>query len=137
MPNRRNPPMPTPTLATARRLRADPTDAESRLWYRLRAGRLCGLKFRRQHPIPPYVLDFYCAEFGLAVELDGSQHDDASDASRTASLERNGIRVLRFWDNDVLTGLDRVLEAILRSVEERRCAGPEPSPLAPLPMGEG
>ena len=122
---------------TARALRARTNDAERTLWYRLRAGRLAGHKFRRQHPIPPYVLDFYCASARLAVEVDGSQHGDAADRVRTAALERSGISVLRFWDNDVLLRTESVLEAILQSIMERVAARTEPSPPAPLPEGEG
>jgi len=67
------------------------TDAEQKLWCRLRGGRLNGLKFRRQHPVPPYIVDFYCMEAKLVVELDGSQHDADVDAARTAALEGGGL----------------------------------------------
>ncbi|MGH8127727.1 MAG: endonuclease domain-containing protein [Gammaproteobacteria bacterium] len=96
----RNTPLPSITKANARRLRKETTDAERRLWYCLRAGRLGGFKFRRQHPHPPYVLDFYCEAAKLVVELDGSQHNETVDAVRTNRLERAGMKVLRFWDND-------------------------------------
>lgn len=75
------------------------TEAERELWYHLRAGRLQGMKFRRQHPLPPYVVDFYCEAAQLIVELDGSQHSEAVDAKRTHALEQKGMRLLRFWDN--------------------------------------
>ena len=105
------PPIPTSSRDSARRLRAKSTDAESKLWYRLRAGRLNGLKFRRQHPLPPYVVDFCCEAARLVVEADGSQHDETIDAVRDAALQRQGYRVLRFWDNEVLTNIEEVLQA--------------------------
>ncbi len=107
-----NPPLPTRTRDNAKRLRREMTDAERRLWKHLRAGRLEGFKFRRQHPVPPYVLDFCCVEVGLAIELDGSQHSEARDASRSRYLESQGWRIVRFWDNDVLNKTDAVVEAI-------------------------
>jgi len=125
------PPLPSQSCELARDLRQRSTDAETKLWYHLRAGRLKGLKFRRQHPVPPYVLDFYCATAKLAIELDGSQHTIDSDASRTAALANQGITILRFWDNDVLTQTDAVLDAILTAVGGRTLT------TTPLPEGEG
>ncbi len=113
------PPLPTPTLATAKSLRASMADAEIRLWYHLRAKRLGELKFRRQHPIPPYIADFYCEELALVIELDGSQHDEEADRVRTHALERQGLVVLRFWDNQVLQETALVLEAILKFAQNR------------------
>src|SRR3546814_5127644 len=81
------PPLPTTTLENSRRLRRDMTDAEQKLWQQLRGGQLDGLKFRRQHPIPPYIADFCCVSEKLIVELDGSQHDDHVDAARSRYLE--------------------------------------------------
>lgn len=98
---------------TSRELRRYSTEAEKRLWYHLRAGRLEGFKFRRQHPHPPYVLDFYCEAAKLVMELDGSQHNEIADAARTKLLEGAGMKVLRFWDNDVLKDTQAVLETIL------------------------
>ena len=109
------PPLPSRTLATARRLRESSTDAERRLWQCLRGGQLDGLKFRRQHPIPPYVVDFYCDALKLVVELDGSQHTEQADRARTTVLESRGLTILRFWDNEVLTQIDAVVEAIFNS----------------------
>jgi very-short-patch-repair endonuclease len=128
---RRNPPLPTATLATAKRLRDSATDAERELWYHLRAGRLQGLRFRRQHPLPPYVVDFYCHACRLVVELDGSQHAPELDAPRTKALERKGLLIVRFWDNQVLVETDAVLEAILHAARNRTL-----SPTPP-PAGEG
>ena len=103
-------------LARRRTLRRNSTDAESALWFHLRAKRIAGFKFRRQHSCGPYILDFYCPGRRLAVELDGGQHFDqvaqAYDARRSACLGRFGIRVLRFTNDLVFKELPAVLEAI-------------------------
>ncbi len=118
----------------AQQLRTQLTDCERLLWRQLRNRHLAGFKFRRQHPLPPYVLDFYCAELMLVVELDGGQHyDDAGrekDRVRTDYLQRKGLDVLRFSNLDVLQNLEGVLAEILRWVEAR---SPHPNP---LPKGE-
>jgi very-short-patch-repair endonuclease len=103
------------------------TDAEAILWRSLRTRRFGRFKFRRQHPVGNYVLDFYCAEAKLAIELDGGQHarEDHStpDKARTRDLEKRGIRVLRFWNNEVFQNLDgvmiRVAEALASSGADR------------------
>ena len=107
--------------AQARALRRDATRAERRLWQHLRDRRLGGFKFRRQHPLGPYVLDFFCEAQGLVVELDGRQHADrvAEDAARTAWLETQGLRVLRFWNYQVDENLEGVLETILESLQTK------------------
>ncbi|OOG52877.1 DNA methylase [Rhodanobacter sp. B05] len=128
---RLKPSLPSRTLAAAKSLRTTSTDAEIKLWYHPRAKRLGGLKFRRQHPIPPYIADFYCDELRLVIELDGSQHDEEIDSTRTRTLERQGLIVLRFWDNQVLQETEAVLEAILDFARGRTL-----SP-TPLPQGEG
>jgi very-short-patch-repair endonuclease len=94
----------------ARDLRKSSTDAERRLWSRLRNKQLDGFRFRRQQPIGPYVVDFYCSDASLIVEVDGGQHDanQARDAVRTKWLEDQGYRVLRFWNNDVLANTEGV-----------------------------
>jgi len=106
----------------ARTLRAQATDAERKLWQVLRGHQL-GARFRRQHIIEPFVLDFYCVSLKLAIELDGGQHaaPDAHHADRTRSafLARQGIAVLRFWNNDVMTNLEGVLAQIGSAVDER------------------
>ena len=112
-------------------MRREFTDAERKLWQHLRAGHLDGLKFRRQHPIPPYIADFCCIERKLIVELDGGQHSPEVDQARTRWLERQGWSVLRFWDNDVLMNIESVVEAIW-NVSGRRTLTP-----TPLPEGEG
>jgi very-short-patch-repair endonuclease len=100
----------------ARALRKSQTDAETLLWSKLRSRQLLGLKFRRQHPIGKYFADFACIEIGLIVELDGGQHGEdaavAYDRARSDELAAMGYQVLRFWDNDVLTQTDAVLEKI-------------------------
>lgn len=106
-----------PSLKQKRqRLRRDQTDAERRLWYYLRNKRLNGFKFFRQYSVGAYILDFYCPKCRLAIEVDGGQHMDnaAQDAQRTHFLNEQNIRVVRFWNNDVLGNTDTVLEEILK-----------------------
>jgi very-short-patch-repair endonuclease len=99
----------------ARQLRANATEAEIRLWSRLRRKQLDGLRFRRQQPMGRYIVDFYCAEAKLIVELDGGQHVD-EDPTRENWLVSQGYRVIRFWNNDVLANTEGVLETILAAV---------------------
>lgn len=129
MPNHIRPPLDTNTLNRARKLCRESTDAERKLWSRLRSRQLNGLRFRRQHPIPPYFVDFCCVSAKLVIELDGSQHSEESNALRTRFLESHGLTVLRFWDNDVLLQTDAVLEAILNALPGL--------PLTPTPLPEG
>ena len=96
----------------ARKLRADQTDAEERLWNALRARRLEGEKFVRQFQIDQYIADLACRTARLAIELDGGRHDPERDAARTAIIEKYGYVVLRYWNNDVLQNTAGVLEAI-------------------------
>jgi very-short-patch-repair endonuclease len=123
--------LPTHHLEQARILRRGMTDAERKLWLRLRGSRLGGFRFRRQHPLPPYALDFYCAAARLAVEIDGGQHSEAGDAVRTRFLSSHGLQVLRFWNDEVLNQTEAVLEAILSALQAR------PLTPTPLPLGEG
>ena len=103
------------------------TDAELALWSRLRMNQLARVKFRRQQPIGPYIADFVSFEQALIVEVDGGQHAEESnarnDAERTRYLASRGFRVVRFWNHDVLTGIDDVLAQLLRVLE-----GESPSP---------
>ncbi len=104
----------------ARRLRRAQTDAETRLWELLRAGRLEGWKWRRQAPVGPFVVDFLCREASLAVELDGGVHAEqaAYDARREAYLRRQGLQVLRFWNAEVFQAEDEVSWKILSACRE-------------------
>ena len=124
-------PYPRKQKVFARGLRRTQTDAERKLWLRLRHRQLCGAKFRRQHPIGKYIADFCCVESKLVVELDGSQHAEQSlaDDMRSKYLRERGFRVLRFWDNEVLTNIDAVIEQIVGI-----STSPHPNP---LPDGEG
>jgi very-short-patch-repair endonuclease len=101
----------------ARELRRDATDAERRLWSALRDRRLRGYRFRRQHPIGDFIVDFACTQHRLIVEADGGQHaDNEADRRRTAWLESEGWRVLRFWNNAALANTEGVILAILREL---------------------
>jgi len=97
----------------ARKLRREQTDAEKRLWSRLRDHRL-GVKFRRQFPIGPFVADFCCHECRLIIEIDGEQHaaNASYDERRTAFLGEQGYRVLRFWNHEIMADTERVLAQI-------------------------
>jgi len=98
----------------AKSLRANMTEPERRLWYYLRAHRFAGVKFRRQALIGPYVVDFASLRRNLIIEVDGGQHADSeNDQRRTRWLEDQGFRVLRFWNNEVLSNTQGVLEAIM------------------------
>src|SRR5438045_6890866 len=102
--------------ATARRLRANQTGAEMKLWRELRKLETKGTHFRRQVPVGSYVADFACLASRLVIELDGSQHGEepgkSKDDERTRWLETEGYRVLRFWNNDITSNLNGVLETI-------------------------
>jgi len=100
----------------ARKLRKDPTEAEKRLWSRLRGDQL-GVRFTRQYPIGNAIVDFACRPLRLAIELDGGQHADReSDLVRTGMIEAHGYRVIRFWNNDVLANTDGVLTVIAQEL---------------------
>lgn len=121
----------------ARQLRSNQTDAEQKLWSRLRRDQL-GIRFYRQRPLGPYILDFYAPKAQLVVELDGSQHVDdpiqrKKDARRDAWLSAQGIRVLRFDDRQALIETEAVLEVIFLAVRDGDAAGIPPSP--PLRKG--
>lgn len=113
----------------ARQLRRQLTPQERRLWYLLRDRRFARFKFRRQHPVGPYILDFACCRAHLAVELDGGQHDARAgyDARRTAWLRLQGWRVLRFWNNELMENEEAVLGKILEALV-LYVPSPQPSP---------
>jgi len=104
----------------ARTLRKESTDAERWLWQRLRNRDLLGWKFRRQHPIGCYIVDFVCIEKKIIIELDGGQHaeNQMADSARSEYLNEKGYQVLRFWDNDVLVRGEAVLSTILSYLNE-------------------
>ena len=110
----------TSIRSVVRAYRRNPTEAERILWAALRGRKLRDLRFRRQHPIAGYIVDFYCAEAKLAIEIDGSVHEGtaarARDAARTATLEAYGVRVIRFTNDDVVRQLPLLLDAIARQV---------------------
>lgn len=124
-------------LDFARMLRRQQTETESLLWSRLRAHRLFGLKFRRQQPIGIYVVDFFCPEKKLVVELDGGQHQDRArhDEARDARLKSEGYTVLRYWNNEVMGNLESVLEDVSRVAGVFADVHPLPNP-SPI-KGEG
>ncbi len=101
----------------AKSLRRNATDAERILWRHLRARQVEGIKFRRQQPIENYIVDFVSFETRLVIELDGGQHavNRQKDIKRDRCLTRNGFRVLRFWNHDVLGNMDGVLETIRKA----------------------
>ena len=120
-------------------LRKDDTWAEKLLWKWLRDRRFSAYKFRREHPYPPYVLDFFCLEAKLNIELDGFQHGSPEqlelDAKRDQWLEARGIKVLRFWNSRLRSEKDVVRDAIWRALQER---APQTMPeyCRPMRLGE-
>ncbi|HDZ8929086.1 endonuclease domain-containing protein [Aeromonas dhakensis] len=104
----------------AKRMRREATLAEQKLWLQLRDRRLAGVKFRRQMPIGPYIVDFISLEQRLIIEVDGAQHNEPAerqyDGARTAYLNQQGFRVIRVWNNDVLSRMEAVLELLLLSL---------------------
>ncbi|MBN2537878.1 endonuclease domain-containing protein [candidate division WOR-3 bacterium] len=113
----------------ARRLRRESTDAERLLWRHLRNRKLAGARFRRQHPVGPYVVDFCSPGARLIIEVDGGQHAERTeyDSRRERHLAGHGFRVLRFWNNEVLQQTEAVLVAIASALSPH---------LNPLPGGE-
>ncbi|HEX3501931.1 MAG TPA: endonuclease domain-containing protein [Xanthobacteraceae bacterium] len=114
----------------ARRLRRSTTDAEKLLWKSLRKLDVQGSHFRRQIPIGPYIADFGCMAARLLIEVDGSQHAEAEnkthDDVRTRWLEREGYRVLRFWNNDITKSMQGVMETIYAAIHGSPSAEPMP-----------
>lgn len=104
----------------ASRLRRDMTDVERVVWGALRNRQLEGFKFRRQATVGPFVVDFLCVEAALVIELDGGQHSEEADRGRTEFLEGRGLRVMRFWNSDVVDNFDGVIEAIRMALLQKR-----------------
>jgi very-short-patch-repair endonuclease len=115
---------PPPIRSHAREMRKEPTRSEDRLWSWLRDRRFGNYKFRRQHPVGDYILDFYCAELKICIELDGSVHDiDAvaeHDKARTRYLERQGISVLRLENEELIRDPDTVTDCIQWAINRRK-----------------
>ena len=113
----------------ARDLRRRSTDAERALWHHLRNRTLMHCKFRRQHPVGPYIVDFVCVERSLIIELDRGQHVQCgADALRTEFLQTQGFRVLRFWNNDALMQIETLLMVVHDGLTASDCPHPNPSP---------
>ena len=112
--------MKSPLTPKAKTLRQRSTDAERLLWRYLRSNQLHGVKFRRQQPIGKFIVDFVCFSEKLIIELDGGQHaqekDRLKDSTRDYWLKQQGFKVLRFWDTDVLTNIEGVVETIFKEV---------------------
>jgi very-short-patch-repair endonuclease len=116
-------------LQRAKAMRSEPTIAEARLWCHLRASRLNGIKFRRQVPIGPFIADFVAPAHKLIVEVDGDTHggNEAYDRSRTDWLQKQGYRVIRFNNADVMGNEAVVLEAIVIALASPPLPGPLPA----------
>ncbi len=120
-------------ISRARQMRRQSTDAERVLWSKLRDRRMMNCKFRRQFPTGRYIADFVCRKHNLIIEIDGGHHADQQDydAVRTEWLRSQGFDALRYWDNDVLTQLESVLESIGNALKKRGASyspPPQPSP---------
>jgi len=112
----------------AKAMRAQPTDAERRLWQLLRAHRLGGFKFKRQVPIEGFIVDFVCFDAQLIVEADGGQHaDSAADIARDQRLAALGFRILRLWNSDILKNPEGAATAILAACKAGAAPGASPS----------
>ena len=112
------------------------TDAERQLWYHTRDRQLGGFKFRRQHPVGPFIVDFVCPEKMIIIEVDGGHHDENRelDTQRSEYLNKLGYKVFRFWNNEVLQETEAVLSAILGILTNGKQNSPSPRP--PPPLGE-
>ncbi len=122
-----------PLTVNAKRMRREPTPAELKFWYQARDRRLEGFKFRRQVPVGPFIADFICVERQLIIEIDGGQHAESErDVRRDAYLTSNGYRILRFWNADVLTNMEGVVDTVIAAL-----AVPPPHPALSPDGGEG
>jgi very-short-patch-repair endonuclease len=120
----------------AKKLRENMTDVETKFWHALRRGQINSFSFRRQHPVGPFTLDFYCPTLRLAIELDGGQHavQQKQDERRTQFLSEKGLAVVRYWNNDISGNLQGALADLVDRIEKRRCEV-TPSPTLPLSGG--
>jgi very-short-patch-repair endonuclease len=118
------------TITHARELRKNATDCERLLWQQLRAHRLQGFKFKRQQPLGLYIVDFVCFEARLIIEADGGHHAEQAeyDNRRDDWLRSQGFTVLRFWNNEILTNIEGVLERILEGCQNLNSPSPQPLP---------
>ena len=130
-------------IAIAKSLRNKATDAERKLWQRLKLKQIEGRKFRRQSPIGKYIADFVCFERKIVIEVDGGQHGfehgKSADYERSEWLQKEGFRVLRFWNNEVIENIEGVLESIRLALEESPPSPTHPSggyPAPPIKGGE-
>ena len=135
--------MPNTLITFARQLRKNSTNVERILWRQLRSHRFYKLKFKRQQPIGPYIADFVCFDKRVIIELDGGQHDEQKEADekRSVWLAEQGFKVVRFWNNDVLTNLEgvlfRIAEALSLHLDTDADPNSYPHPLPnPLPSRE-
>src|SRR5262245_50855043 len=114
------PRIPPELIRRARDLRREMTFPEQKLWSRLSGRQFLGLKFRKQHPITPFIADFYCAELKLVIEVDGASHEDAEyDAWRTTVMEKKGLTVFRVTNDDIVEDVDDVVERFAQFVKSK------------------
>lgn len=126
---------PSQTLSHAKDLRLHATNAEKVFWSKIRNRQFLNLKFRRQHPIPPYIVDFYCEERLLIIECDGGQHNEEVDKIRTDFLIKKGYTIFRYWNNDIIQNIEGVMENLMNKMDINiHRQNPHPNP---LPEGEG
>ena len=121
-------------LGYAHKMRRQPTEAEKRLWRYLSGAKLGGHKFRRQTILGEFIVDFFCPQKNLAVEVDGDTHDMETDEERDAWLANQGVKVVRVTNQDVITNMDGVLQMLLIQLDRRADRWPHPNP---SPEGEG
>lgn len=111
-------------IERCRELRKNPTEAEKLLWNQLRHNQLKEWKFRRQHPMCGFILDFYCSKVRLGIELDGEIHNNPEqidlDKERTLELMDYGVEIIRFWNSEVVNNIEKVLDRIAKTIEERK-----------------
>lgn len=127
------------SLHRVRAMRKQATEPEQRLWARLRNRQLGGFKFRRQVWLDAYIADFYCAELRLVIEVDGDGHAarEAADRQRSQALAREGFRIIRFANADVMTNIEGILEAIIMATRSPPSPSHPAVPSGPLPLPQG